>query len=377
MGTSKKNNETNKKQSNQVKEANVKYNNENKEEKQNLVQNGKNINTNINKNNSNGNNVAKKTSLEADSDEEKENKDDIYKTSVESKYHVREKMLSAGVLENEKCVMDEIIEYKKKKKLEYDVFTIKKDLLDGEIQKIQNMIIEEVLTLAGYKERISNELIYEKQLIENARKDKNLTPEDLKVIEQRINKRIEVINGELAQEVPQEENENEVQPQEAAQSDKKDLIEKKQSSLKNQSIAKMNDFGNALEANATIRLADDPLLNKLKELENEYKAAMAYFQKNGLSEQENDALGKLREIQKILKLFESGKKIDQASLPKSVDPDYICGMSKKERFDNFTNIIKEYNQIKKSLVNDRNKILERFNQLAKKEQVKIVSIQKN
>jgi len=73
-------------------------------------------------------------------------------------------------------------------------------------------------------------------------------------------------------------------------------------------------------------------------------------------------------------LCESGKKINEDNLPKNVDCDFICGMTKKERFDNFTNIIKEYNQFKKSLINERNKMAERFSQLPKNELKKIVFI---
>ena len=50
-------------------------------------------------------------------------------------------MFCASILEDEKRVLDEIINYKKSKNLESDTFEIKKDLLDGEIQRIQLQIV--------------------------------------------------------------------------------------------------------------------------------------------------------------------------------------------------------------------------------------------
>ena len=48
-------------------------------------------------------------------------------------------------------------------------------------------------------------------------------------------------------------------------------------------------------------------MNKIKELENEYKSALDYFTKNGLTEQEDDAMKKYREIQKAKQLLENGR----------------------------------------------------------------------
>lgn len=301
-------------------------------------------------------------------------------------------MYSAGVLEDEKNVIDEIIAYKKQKSLEYDFFSIKKDLLDGEIQKIQNLIIDGALTIEAYKAKITTQLTLEKQLLENMMKDNNLNQAEKKIIEQRISKRIDIINNELQQEVPEAEEEdgnenpkeeenkklNEVKEnvmKSIAVEENKPLENNEKNTLKNNSLNNNSkkDFGEALEKNASVKLAEDPLLNKIKELENEYKSALDYFTKNGLTEQEDDAMKKYREIQKAKQLLENGKKIIQDSLPKNVDSDYICGMSKKERFDNFTNIIKEYNQIKKNLINDRKKVADRISQLPKNEIRKIVN----
>ena len=73
--------------------------------------------------------------------QEEEVKEDLYSERNEQQYHERKKMLSAGVLEAEKEVIDSIIEYKKLHKIDFDFFQIKKDLIDGQIQNIQNLII--------------------------------------------------------------------------------------------------------------------------------------------------------------------------------------------------------------------------------------------
>ncbi len=301
-------------------------------------------------------------------------------------------MYSAGVLEDEKNILDEIIKYKKKQNLDYDFFSIKKDLLDGEIQKIQNLIIDGVLSLEAYKAKITIELTLEKQLLENLIKDKNLNNEEKKIIEKRISKRIEIINSELQQEVPEGEGEGEGEEENRnpKEEENKKLNEVKENVLKSIAVEEgkplenneklkdsiknsKQDFGQALEKNASIKLADDPLLNKIKELENEYKSAMDYFNKNGFTEKYEDATYKYRDIQKAKNLVECGKKFNENSLPKNIDSDYICSMSKRERFDNFTNIIKEYNQIKKNLINDRKKVADRITQLPKNEIRKIVN----
>lgn len=289
-------------------------------------------------------------------------------------------MQSAGVLEDEKAVMDEIIAYKKKNDLEYDYFTFKKDLLDGEIQKIQNMIIGEILTLDGYKANISVELNYEKKLLELLKDDKNVKPNEKKIIENRINKRIQKINEELQQQIPQEEEEN---PEEEKESDpnETDTIEKN----KEENVVKKDDIKEddkidlnhnsdniSVQERKVVEIKDMFLYETLKKRFTEYKLAIEYFEKNGLNEQEKDAMSKAREIQKAIIKLEDGKEIDDMNIPESINPEYIYGCSKQERLENFTKLIKEYNNIKNEISAQQNKVLERFNQLQKKDQLKIV-----
>ena len=53
---------------------------------------------------------------------------DLHKESTEKKYHNIVKYKSAGVLEHEKTILDEIISYKKTNNFQYDFFETKKTL---------------------------------------------------------------------------------------------------------------------------------------------------------------------------------------------------------------------------------------------------------
>lgn len=290
-------------------------------------------------------------------------------------------MLSAGVLEDEKHVMDDIISFKKQKCLDYNAFLNKNHLLDEEIQKLKNLIIDQVLSLDGYRERLRNELNLENQLLKNAQLDKSLNPDDKKIVEKRINKRIEIINNELQEEIQDAEekcidninNYNIIEDKPKP----KERVDQNYSIDINNSNNFYKNFNSSIEIIAkktSIIISENPLSIRLKELEEKYKACIRYFQNNELSDQEDDAIKKLLTIHKAIKLSDNGKKFNEDSLPKNIHPDFICGMNKKERFDTYTSIIKEISHLKKDLINDKNKALERFNMLSKKEQIKIVYI---
>jgi hypothetical protein len=311
-------------------------------------------------------------------------KEDIYKEPIEKIYHNHKKMQSAGVLEEEKNVIDEIIQYKKKNKLEYDYFNFKKDLLDGEIQKIQNMIIEEILTLNGYKANITVELNYEKKLLQFLKDDKNLKEEEKRIVHERINKRIEKINEELEQQIPEEEPEGEEGNLETNQMENKEKPENQQKEKdknKNEESLKEEDI-NKIDINNTdnisvitrkvVEIKDMFLYETLKKRMIEYKLAIEYFEKNDLQAQAKDGINRAREIQKAIIKLEDGNDIDDLNIPESINPEYICGCTKQERLEKFTKLIKEYNNIKNEISIQQNKVLEKFNQLSKKDQLKIV-----
>lgn len=320
---------------------------------------------------------------DGEDEDEYKKKEDLYPVNIEEIYHKYKKMFSAGVLEDEKNVMDEILAYKKSKNLEEDFYIFKKDLLDGEIQKIQNMIIQEVLTLDGYKSNLNIQMNYEKKLLEAAKSDKNLSKELLEIIEKRINKRIEIINSELQQEVPEEESpENEAQVdkknEESANTENKNIItetENKPVPITDDNLIDINRPSDVVSVTSrkVVEIKDMFLYETLKKRLIEYKLAIEYFEKNNLQNQEKDAIAKVREIQKAMIVLEDGKDIDDITIPESINPEYISGYSKEQRFEKFTKLIKEYNNIKNEIASQRNRVLEKFNQLQKKEQNKIVS----
>ncbi len=136
--------------------------------------------------------------------------DDLYKLENEIKYNNLKKYKSAGVMENEKIIIEEIINYKKSKNLDYDYFENNSNLIDMAISKIQTDIICNVLTIDGYKIQVKNQLEFELDNIEKAKIDIKVSDEERKIIINRIEKRIEILNIELIQEVEgYEENEDE------------------------------------------------------------------------------------------------------------------------------------------------------------------------
>lgn len=310
---------------------------------------------------------------------ENENEDN-YKIPIEKKYHEIKKFFSAGVLEDEKAVMEEVIQYKKKHNIDYDFFTFKNDLIDGQIQNIQNQIISEVLTIEGYKANISKELNYEKKLLEALNNEKNLKAEEKAIIENRINKRISIINQELEQQAPaEEEEEPEVKEEtkEAETSNKEDNNVKETSESENKQQEEKIDLNHnsdniSIQSRKVVEIKDMFLYETLKKRLSEYKLAIEYFEKHDLNDLEKNATNKAREVQKAIIKMEDGKDIDDLNIPESVSPEFICGCSKKERLEKFTTLIKEFQNNKNELITQQNKLLEKFNQMAKKDQQKIV-----
>ena len=83
----------------------------------------------------------------------------------------------------------------------------------------------------------------------------------------------------------------------------------------------------------------------------EYKAATEYFNKNGLKQQEDDAIQKLIQTQKILNQFDQGYLPYYDSLPKPITPEYIYNCSLEKRNSTFQIIISNY-------INEKNELEE-------------------
>ena len=67
----------------------------------------------------------------------------------------------------------------------------------------------------------------------------------------------------------------------------------------------------------------EKIRNYIKGLLDEYKAAVEYFNKNGLASQEQDAKEKYIKIEENLKDFDNGVKINYELLPMPITPEYI------------------------------------------------------
>ena len=83
----------------------------------------------------------------------------------------------------------------------------------------------------------------------------------------------------------------------------------------------------------------------------EYKAATEYFNKNGLKQQEDNAIQKLIQTQKILNQFDQGYLPYYDSLPKPITPEYIYNCSVEKRNSTFQIIISNY-------INEKNELEE-------------------
>ena len=87
----------------------------------------------------------------------------------------------------------------------------------------------------------------------------------------------------------------------------------------------------------------------IKGLLDEYKAAREYFQKNGLTTQEQNANGRYEYLEKILKMYEQGNQINFESLPKPITPEYIYNCTGEKRNSIFKEAIDKLTEKKEEL----------------------------
>jgi hypothetical protein len=276
-------------------------------------------------------------------------------------------MKSIGVLQEELNVLDEIIGFKEKNKLEADFFENKKTMVEAEIMKIENLCSVGVMTLEMYKKTIQAELNWEEQLINLIEKDNKTSPDELKIVKDRIQKRIETINSELAQEIQEEpEDEPVVEP----------VVEVKQEEKVEPKVSKENIINTETEKvveKKPIEIKNKKLYEEIKAKLKDYKDAADYFQKIGSAKQQEDAFNKAREIQQAVKLFDEGRedKVDEFSLAIGITPDYICGSTKQERLNDFSKIIKEFSGRKNELNDALKERAEKYSKLDKRDFAKI------
>ena len=252
-------------------------------------------------------------------------KDDIYFENTENKYHSIKCMKCLSTLDNEIKVCDEIIKFKKDNKYENeDIWESKKVLLQTNFKSMNNFVENGAIGIDEYKKIITNELKYNEQLFNIITKDKNLKEIEIPELKNRINKRIELIKGEIKQ---LEENQNEEEEED------------------NSNVPKDNKLNNTL-------------LKIVKDKYNEYSKAIEYFKKNNLEEQLNKANHKLKQLEKAKKNIEElySQRVKEDSLPGEITPEFINGCSTNERISKFKELLKE-------MIIQKNNINKRINEI--------------
>ena len=146
---------------------------------------------------------------------EKEQKDlksepDIYPDFIENKYHNMERMACLGVLEKEKSICFKIINYKKKIGKDYSYLEIKRKGIHQKIRSITSLIEKGTWNLNFYKSKLKGQLDDEEKLLASVEKEYNLTKTQKQILKDRINERINILNGELNQADEQEKKNKEV-----------------------------------------------------------------------------------------------------------------------------------------------------------------------
>ena len=122
---------------------------------------------------------------------------DLYPSTVEDIYHNAGKIISLGVLEKEKELCNRIIEYKKGKIMEYNIWETKKENIDKTINSITSLVENGTWDLDQYKKKIKEEQDWEKKLLDLSGNDSSLDDAQKRIIKARIKERIKIIQGEL------------------------------------------------------------------------------------------------------------------------------------------------------------------------------------
>ena len=111
---------------------------------------------------------------------------DLYLEITENKYHDIKKMNSLAVLQKEKEVCDEIIEYKKSRGADYEVWESKIEDIDFRISTVKDFIESGVWDIEKYKKEIMNQHKSESKLLLFVEKDPKLNEEQKKALKERL-----------------------------------------------------------------------------------------------------------------------------------------------------------------------------------------------
>lgn len=269
---------------------------------------------------------------------------------------MKEKEIIGNMITNNLIDGDDLDEFEAKR----DLVEIEIDVYIELIQKITQQVETGLVDLNAYKTSIVVELDYERQILKKAEEIENET--EKAAIVNRIKERIAIIETELTQNPEEEDNGEENNINENLKS-----IEK--SNSEHNKIMIIENVNNPDRKNIEVK-DNSELISNLKNLLSEYRKAIEYFAKIESTEQTVDARTKAQEISKAIKKLENNEEIDEYSLPLNVTPEFICGMSKKERIAELAKIIKNYSGRKVELSEKMKKLLEKFKTLEKRDLIK-------
>lgn len=136
------------------------------------------------------------------------NEPDIYPDLIEDKYHNMERMVCLSVLEKEELLCFKIIKYKKKIDKDYGYWELKKKNIKNKQKSITSLIEKGSWNLTLYKSKIKEEYDSDKNLLSLAENELNLTETQKQTLKERINERINILEGELSQANDQEAKNN-------------------------------------------------------------------------------------------------------------------------------------------------------------------------
>lgn len=170
-----------------------------------------------------------------------------YDLENEEEFHNAENMLSIGVLQAEKELVDKIIITLKEEEREDDVddLEMKVTLIDKSMFNLQNLNISGKMTLDDYKQKIKNQLVTEKELLT---KTKSIEEDELREYTiERIKNRIKIINEELSFDLTNEQTEEVQETNTSANKKDKDKITDKQETVNKTEQPDNNDVFNPSE----------------------------------------------------------------------------------------------------------------------------------
>ena len=277
--------------------------------------------------------------------------EDLYPLKQEQIFHRIKEMKSLTVLEKEIKLCNFIIEYKKKKKIDYKEWENKITEATNKLNEIKNKVENGEMDYEEYKKTISDELAYEQKLVNiYLQKDKASSPAQIEQIKKRINDRMIIINKEINNEVEDEEEEQE----------QEEKVEK--SKMPNSESTNQEAVTPVQSNEEKTKLYVDLLLQQ-------YLSAKDYFKENDLKDQQKDCIEKCKQIIIAKKKIQNGniKEINLNELPKSIKSEYIYGCSADERASKFKEILSELIKQKDEIDQKKKAYTEKLKKLNKKE----------